>query len=134
MSYQTLIDAQTLQQQFRQADWRVFDCRFSLADTGAGQHAYEAAHIPDAHYLHLDHDLSSAVTPRSGRHPLPDPEILAARLRACGLNQGMQVVVYDDSSGMMAARAWWLLRWLGHREVAVLDGGIQAGRAASNRS
>ncbi|HPE62457.1 MAG TPA: sulfurtransferase [Thiolinea sp.] len=130
MSYQTLIDAPTLQQHSQQPDWCVFDCRFNLADTGAGQHAYTAAHLPGARYLHLDHDLSSPVTPRTGRHPLPAPETLAARLRACGLNQGMQVVVYDDNSGIMAARAWWLLRWLGHREVAVLDGGIQAWLAA----
>ncbi|MBY4679032.1 sulfurtransferase [Marinobacterium arenosum] len=107
-------------------DWLILDCRFDLADTEAGRRAYMAGHVPAAHYLHLDEDLSSPIRPDSGRHPLPDPARLAARLAELGLYEGRQVVVYDDLAGAMAGRAWALLRWLGHRAVAVLDGGWSA--------
>lgn len=100
----------------------ILDCRFELADTEAGERAHAAGHIPGAHYLHLDRDLAGAKTGLNGRHPLPLREDLAARLRALGLRAGRQVVCYDTQGGMYAARAWWMLRWLGHAEVAVLDG------------
>ncbi|GGB86278.1 sulfurtransferase [Marinobacterium zhoushanense] len=111
----------------------IFDCRFVLStqaeDRDAGQRAFAEGHIPGAHYLHLEDDLSSPITPDSGRHPLPDPNRLLARLRALGLQPERQVVLYDASGGAFAARGWWLLRWLGHRAVAVLNGGWPAWQA-----
>jgi thiosulfate/3-mercaptopyruvate sulfurtransferase len=104
----------------------VFDCRFDLADADFGREAYLSGHIPGASFLDLERDLSGPKTGRNGRHPLPDPARLAARLEECGVGNHTQVVAYDDASGMFAARLWWLLRWLGHRRVAVLDGGLQA--------
>lgn len=124
MFYTTLVDPQTLAQRL-DAGWRVFDCRFALSDPPAGERAYHEGHIPGARYLHLDHDLAGPVTPQSGRHPLPDPETLARKLAAVGVSDDTQVVVYDAAAGAFAARLWWLLRWLGHSQVAVLDGGWQ---------
>ena len=108
----------------------VFDCRFSLADADAGRRAYDESHVLDAFYLHLDNDLSSPITPKSGRHPLPVLDRLVNRLALASVSQNTQVVVYDDCGGAMAARAWWLIRWLGHKAVAVLDGGFPAWLAA----
>lgn len=124
--YKTLINTQSLVARLGQKDQIIFDCRFNLADPSAGECAYQASHIPGAFYLHLDHDLSSPMTATTGRHPLPDPQQLANKLAAYGLNENTQVFVYDDISGAFAARAWWLLRWLGHEAVAVLDGGWPA--------
>ena len=128
--YTTLISAPTLQANLHNPDWLICDCRFNLADTNYGRRAYQAGNIPNAHYLHLDEDLSSAIIPQTGRHPLPDPAQLSSKLQAIGLNPNTQVVVYDDNNGSMAARLWWLLRWLGHDAVAVLDGGLAAWQAA----
>ncbi|MDF3836606.1 sulfurtransferase [Cupriavidus basilensis] len=108
----------------------VIDCSFDLANPAAGREAYHAGHLPGAFYLHLDNELSGEKTGANGRHPLPDPDTLAARLRALGVNEASQVVAYDAQGGMYAARAWWLLRWLGHGAVAVLDGGKSAWVAA----
>ncbi|WP_454722238.1 MULTISPECIES: sulfurtransferase [Cupriavidus] len=108
----------------------VIDCTFDLANPAAGREAYHAGHLPGAFYLHLDNELSGAKTGRNGRHPLPDPDTLTARLRALGVDAGSQVVAYDAQGGMFAARLWWLLRWLGHEAVAVLDGGKPAWVAA----
>ena len=109
----------------------VLDCRFSLLDTQAGRSKYEEGHLPGARYAHLDDDLSGPVIPgQTGRHPLPDPEDLARRLGSWGIDAETFVVCIDDVGGAFAARAWWLLRWLGHEEVAVLDGGMQAWTAA----
>lgn len=124
--YKTLINTQTLVARLEQKDQIVFDCRFNLADPSAGERAYQAGHIPGAFYLNLDQDLSSPITATTGRHPLPTPEQLANKLAVYGLNDNTQVFVYDDISGAFAARAWWLLRWLGHKAVAVLDGGWPA--------
>ncbi|AOY93246.1 sulfurtransferase [Cupriavidus sp. USMAA2-4] len=104
----------------------LLDCTFDLADPAAGREAYHRAHLPGAHYLHLDNELSGPKTGSNGRHPLPDPDALAARLRALGVDDDTQVIAYDAQGGMYAARAWWLLRWLGHEAVAVLDGGSNA--------
>jgi len=125
MKYSTLVSADQLAQHINDPDWIIFDCRFTLTDTDSGRRAYLAAHIPGARYAHLNDDLSSEVTAASGRHPLPNPEILAEKLSQWGVDEGKQVVVYDDSFGAMAGRMWWLLRWLGHDAVALLDGGIQ---------
>lgn len=128
--YTTLVSVSDLRRHVGDADWRLVDCRFTLNAPEAGQAAYAQAHLPGAHYLHLDRDLSGPKTASSGRHPLPDPMKLAARLAALGIGADSQVVAYDDSAGMFAARAWWLLRGLGYPRVAVLDGGITAWRDA----
>lgn len=124
MAYTTLISTQDLAARLEAPDWRLLDCRFNLADTAQGEQAYAEGHIPGALYAHLDRDLSGPIVPgETGRHPLPDPEAFAARLSAWGIDERVQVVAYDDSGGMFAARLWWMLRWLGHDSVAVLDGG-----------
>lgn len=119
----TLVDTETLSRHLHDPRWVVVDCRFILTDPEAGRRAYMAGHIPGARYAHLNEDLSSAVTPTSGRHPLPSPNTLAEKLGHWGIDHTRQVVVYDDSFGAMAARLWWLLRWLGHEAVALLDAG-----------
>jgi thiosulfate/3-mercaptopyruvate sulfurtransferase len=104
----------------------LLDCTFYLMEPAQGRREYLQAHIPGAFYLDTNHDLSAPVVPHvTGRHPLPNPEVLANTLRQCGLNHGMQVIAYDQSNGVYASRAWWLLNWLGHKEVAVLDGGFK---------
>ncbi|MDE0178017.1 MAG: sulfurtransferase [Gammaproteobacteria bacterium] len=106
---------------------RVFDCRFDLADADSGGRRYLEGHIPGAAYLHLNIDLSGHVEPgRTGRHPLPGRATFEALLTAHGVTDETQVVAYDDMGGMFAARLWWMVRWAGHRAVAVLDGGYQA--------
>jgi len=129
--YTTLISAAELMQS---PDVFVVDCSHDLANPQAGQRDYAAAHIPGALFLHLDRDLSAPTTGRNGRHPLPDAQAFAARLAQLGLNQNQQVVAYDRSGGGFAVRLWWMLRWLGHEAVAVLDGGWQAWLAAGGAS
>lgn len=128
----TLISATNLAERLAASPGSVFlaDCRFDLAAPDAGAAAYAAGHIPGAHYLHLDRDLSGAKTGHNGRHPLPARGALVAMLQGLGLNEHQQVVAYDAHGGMYAARLWWLLRWLGHDSVALLDGGLQAWQAA----
>ena len=121
--YRTLVSSQVLVNQLTDPHWIVVDCRFSLSDADAGRGDYLAGHIPTAHYAHLNHDLSGQMTASSGRHPLPDAMELAQKLGSWGITSSSQVVVYDDANGAIAARLWWLLRWLGHDKVAVLDGG-----------
>lgn len=123
MTYTTLVDTETLARNLN-SDWCLFDCRFVLTDPEEGERHFRAGHIPGAHYLHLDRDLAGPVTPGSGRHPLPVPEYLAKKLAGAGVHNSTQVVAYDDADGAFAARLWWLLRWLGHPQVTVLDGGI----------
>lgn len=120
----TLVDTETLARHLDDPRWVVFDCRFTLSDAEAGRRAYAAGHIPGARYAHLEEDLSGPVGPGTGRHPLPDPALLARKLGDWGVDRSKQVVVYDDTFGAMAARLWWLLRWLGHEAVALLDGGF----------
>ncbi len=103
---------------------RVLDCRFHLSDPARGYEEYRTGHIPGAMYVDLDRDLAGPVTAGSGRHPLPDSLAFAALLGHRGIGHGTQVVVYDGGSGAIAARAWWMLRWLGHDRVALLDGGF----------
>ena len=102
----------------------VVDCRFQLADEPWGEREYLIAHIPGATYAHLDRDLSGPKTGSNGRHPLPDPRALIQTFIRLGIGSGMQVVAYDQDSGMFASRLWWLLRWMRHDAVAVLDGGF----------
>jgi thiosulfate/3-mercaptopyruvate sulfurtransferase len=130
--YTTLILAANLAERLASAPESVlvFDCSFDLANPDAGEKAYAGGHIPGAHYLHLERDLSGAKTGKNGRHPLPDRAALVDTLASRGLMQGQQVVAYDAQGGMFAARLWWLLRWLGHDSVALLDGGLQAWQGA----
>jgi len=122
--YTTLVSTEQLALHLSDPNWVVIDCRFTLTDTEAGRNAYTQGHIPGARYAHLDQDLSGAKNGRNGRHPLPDPQEFARTLGAWGIDQHTQVVVYDDSFGAIAVRLWWMLRWLGHDAVALLDGGL----------
>jgi len=108
----------------------VIDTSFDLADTDAGEKRFRSSHLPGSHYLHLDRDLSATKTGRNGRHPLPDRAEFARRVASLGIGPETQVVALDAQGGVYAARLWWMLRWLGHRTVAVLDGGIQAWQRA----
>lgn len=124
--YALLITARELEAHLHDPGWRIFDCRHDLGEPALGELAYARAHVPGALFFHLDRDLSGARNGRNGRHPLPDRDAFAALLGALGVDQSNQVVAYDDAGGMYAARLWWMLRWLGHDRVAVLDGGLQA--------
>jgi len=124
MDFYTLIDPEQLSAHTDDKNWVIVDCRFDLADPGAGRRAYGNGHIPGAVYAHLDDDLSGPVTAESGRHPLPKAETLRRRVETWGVDNRSQVVAYDELTGAFAARLWWLLRWLGHSRVAVLNGGL----------
>ena len=130
MAFSTLIDAATLRGLAGNPDAVVIDCRFDLNDPESGRRAYLAGHIPGARYADLNRDLSAPVSASSGRHPLPAPPVFAGTLEKLGIGNATQVIAYDDAGGAYAARAWWLLRWLGHTSVAVLDGGMKAWSAA----
>jgi thiosulfate/3-mercaptopyruvate sulfurtransferase len=124
--YHTLITAQELNQHYSSDDWVILDCRFNLADADKGEALYINGHIKSAQYVNLNQQLSGAVTAVSGRHPLPEVTAITQVFSQAGIGEHQQVVVYDDCSGAMAARTWWLLQWLGHSKVAVLEGGVDA--------
>jgi thiosulfate/3-mercaptopyruvate sulfurtransferase len=128
--YKTLLDVQNLAANLDNPNWVVVDCRFSLADTAVGSQNYQTAHIPGAVYAHLDDDLSGPPATDHGRHPLPTPQRLAQLFSRLGIDEMSQVVAYDDAGGMVASRLWWMLRYMGHEAVAVLDGGWQAWQQA----
>jgi len=134
--YQTLIDVETLSQHLMDPNWVVLDCRHDLLNPDFGRAAFEEGHIQNAQFASIDHDLSGAKTGADGvfrgRHPLPDRASLVEALRRFGINDDTQVVAYDGQGSMYAARAWWLLRWIGHEAVAVLDGGLGAWTAAGH--
>lgn len=111
-------------------DLVIADCRFALGKPDSGRSAYDEAHIPGAVYLDLERDLSAPIGEHGGRHPLPEPELLEAALRRAGIGPDSRVVAYDDQGGAMASRLWWLLRWLGHDSVYVMDQGFSAWQAA----
>lgn len=121
-----LISTAELAGRLSDPDWLVADCRFELSRPDAGREAWRAGHIPGAIHVDLERDLSRPVTPDSGRHPLPAPDEFAATLGRLGIGNGTRVVCYDAGSGAFAARLWWMLRWVGHDGVAVLDGGFAA--------
>jgi len=125
-----IIDVASLRGALGAPNVRILDCRHDLAQPDLGQKQYRQGHIPGAVFAHLDRDLAGARTASSGRHPLPDAAAMAARLRSWGIRNASRVIAYDASEGSYAARAWWLLRWLGHSDVAVLDGGWPAWVAA----
>jgi thiosulfate/3-mercaptopyruvate sulfurtransferase len=128
---EALVSAEQVAPHLGDPRWVIADCRFRLEEPGFGAGAYAQAHVPGAVYADLNRDLSGPVIAgRTGRHPLPEVASLARTLSAWGVDASVQVVAYDDSGGSMAARLWWLLRWLGHRAVAVLDGGWAAWVAA----
>ena len=119
-----LVSCEQLAAHLNDPDWRIVDCRHQLSDVGYGQRVYAEGHLPGAFFMHLDRDLSGAMSGCNGRHPLPDPQVLAAKFGAVGISSRTQVVAYDDAEGMVSGRLWWMLRWLGHDNVVVLDGGF----------
>ncbi|MEG1053458.1 MAG: sulfurtransferase [Janthinobacterium sp.] len=131
--YTTLIQASELADHLNDSDWVILDCRHDLLKPTAGSDAFAAGHIQNAQFADIDTALSGPKTARgaafTGRHPLPDRNVLLAALRGWGISDDTQVVAYDGQGGMFAARLWWLLRWLGHPNVAVLDGGLAAWQA-----
>ena len=123
-----LMSAAALQQALATlgADVLVLDCSFDLANPAAGRRAHDAGHVPGALYVSLDDTMSSAKSGLNGRHPLPTREAFASAMAALGAHDHMPIVVYDNAGGMYAARLWWMLRWAGHAQVSVLDGGYAA--------
>ena len=124
MTFRTLVSTDALATQLDDRSLAIVDCRFKLDDVSWGEREWGAGHIPHAVYAHLDRDLSGQKTGKNGRHPLPDVSALAGTLGRLGIGNDTQVVVYDQDYGMFASRLWWLLRWVGHGAVAVLDGGF----------
>ncbi len=114
--------------------WRIADCRYSLSEPSAGRDAYNKAHIPGALYVDLEKDLSMEKTERHGRHPLPEREDFVRKVEQWSIGPDTQVVVYDDANGAFAGRLWWMLRWIGHKNVAVLDGGFPAWEQSGYRT
>jgi thiosulfate/3-mercaptopyruvate sulfurtransferase len=138
--YNTLISVQALAAALDSAAARstsaennlvVLDCRFSLTDTGLGNQKYATGHIPGSVYVHLDNDLAGKVAPDTGRHPLPEVSEFVQRVRNWGVSRESQVVVYDDAGGAVAGRLWWMMKWVGHHRVALLDGGYRAWQQAN---
>ena len=123
MNYRTIISAQELSAHLTDPRLIIFDCRHELLDHDAGARAYAQSHIPAARFAHSERDLAGPKTGRNGRHPLPDPHAFIAWLGRNGVDGSKQVVAYDFAAGSASARLWWMLRWLGHEDSAVLDGG-----------
>ncbi len=124
MAYRTLIDTATLAKNIGDPEWRIFDVRHDLMNHEIGRQQYAEGHLSGATFVPLETDLSGEKTATSGRHPLPDADDFMAKLGEWGVRPGQQVVVYDASNGTYAGRLWWMMRWMGHYSVAVLDGGI----------
>jgi thiosulfate/3-mercaptopyruvate sulfurtransferase len=122
--HKTLIAPSVLASHLNDPSWVVIDCRFDLTNPAKGEELYRAGHIPGARYAHLDRQLSGEKTGTNGRHPLPEPEALIKTFGDLGIAPHCQVIAYDADNGMYAARLWWMLRWMGHDSVAVLDGGL----------
>lgn len=132
MSFARLLTAPQLAERLSAPELRILDCRFALDDPAYGRTRYAEGHVPGAQFADLERDLSGPIIKGvTGRHPLPDPARLQEALRAWGVDQDSTIVLYDDGPGAFAARAWWLLAWLGKRDgVFLLDGGFQAWQAA----
>ena len=125
-----LTDVAKLASRLPDPDLRVVDCSFYLLQPNAGFREYLEGHIPGAVYAHFDNDLAAPITAATGRHPLPDISLFAQKLEDWGIGSDTEVVVYDQQSGGLATRLWWMLQWLGHTRVTVLDGGFAAWTAA----
>ncbi len=134
MSYTSFVSTHVLAEHLGDPDWIVFDCRFTLTAPEVGREHYLHDHVEGARYAHLDNDLSSSITPTTGRHPLPDKDQFVQWLRENGVTNNSQVVVYDESFGAVAGRLWWLLKWAGHDAVALLDGGYPKWRREGNKT
>ena len=124
MTWTTLVGTNALAERLDDPALVIVDCRYDLEHEAWGREAYADAHLPGAVYAHLEHDLSGAKTGKNGRHPLPEAGALRETFGRLGIDGTVQVVAYDQDAGMYASRLWWLLRWLGHDAVAVLDGGL----------
>src|SRR3954469_10320263 len=122
----TLISVAELARHVDNPTFAIFDCRHELTNPAFGANAYAQSHIQNARFAHVDRDLAAPLTGKNGRHPLPDPEVFGAWLGRMGVSNDKQVVAYDNAAGVYASRLWWMLRWVGHQRVAVLDGGWQA--------
>jgi len=132
MNYTTLISVANLAKHLGSADLVVFDCRHELTNPDFGPKAYAESHIPGARFAHVDRDLAGPLNGMNGRHPLPDPKTFIAWLGRMGVANDLQVVAYDQAGGTYASRLWWMLRWVGHHKVAIVDGGSQAWNAAGH--
>lgn len=130
MSGQILVSKQWLLARMYEPDIVIVDCRFDLGRPEAGREDYASSHIPGAVFLDLNTDLSAPVESHGGRHPLPDPAVLAERLGRAGISNASRVIAYDDQGGMYASRLWWMLRWLGHDAVHVMEEGFTAWKDA----
>ena len=126
MSYKTIISADNLMKNINNKEFIIFDCRCDISDSSYGVNAYNEGHIENSIFVDVDHDLASEKTANSGRHPLPDPQLLSEKLSQWGMTNNKQAIVYDDAGGAFASRMWWVLKWLGHTNVAVLDGALGA--------
>lgn len=127
MKFDTILSVKESSKYLNDPDWGFIDCRFYLQEPDQGYQDYLEGHIPGAVYAHLDRDLSGVVTAgKTGRHPLPDIQDIAEKLSTWGIDRQTQVIVYDNQGGALAARLWWVMRWLGHDRVAVIDGGWDA--------
>ena len=126
MSYKTIISAKDLIKNLNNENFIIFDCRCDIKESSYGIEAYKEGHIENSIFVDVDHDLASEKTVNSGRHPLPDPELLSEKLSQWGMSNNKQAVIYDDAGGAFAGRMWWILKWLGHSNVAVLDGALGA--------
>ena len=122
--FKTVISPEVLHDRGGSPDLVILDCRHSLADFSLGRRLYDESHIPGAYFAGVEEDLAGTKTGKNGRHPLPDPQIFAAFLRACGVDDATQIVAYDAGADMFAARLWFLCQWIGHDATAVLDGGF----------
>ena len=131
MSYlETLMSVADLNERLGHPELSIVDCRHALLDPAAGRAAYDAGHVPGAVFADMDRDLAGPVEALTGRHPLPPADDFIETLRRLGISNTSQVVVYDDAGGGLAARLWWMLKWLGHDHVALLDGGFAAWQRA----
>jgi thiosulfate/3-mercaptopyruvate sulfurtransferase len=128
--FSTLIEPSELAPHLGDPSWAIVDCRFYLTEPERGEREYESEHLPGAVYAHLDRDLSAPRNGMNGRHPMPAVEDMAERFSLLGIDDEVQVVAYDTSQGQIAARLWWMLRYLGHDAASVLDGGLQSWKAS----
>jgi thiosulfate/3-mercaptopyruvate sulfurtransferase len=122
--FNTIVSPEALHDRLGSSGFVILDCRHSLADFSLGRALYDGSHIPGAFFAGVEEDLAGFKTGKNGRHPLPDPQIFARFLRACGVDDATQIIAYDAGADMFAARLWFLCRWIGHDATAVVDGGF----------